>query len=160
MWVKIFDNYEISETGVVRNTKTGAEIKQYVGKDGYLRTQIAGKTRTVHRLVACAFVPATPGKDFVNHIDGNKQNNAANNLEWVTRSENMKHAYCNNLKTSNGSKNGRHKLDESDVAFIRKRYVKGSKEYGCLALAKKYGVAHQTISAVTTNQNWKEIKPC
>ena len=57
MWIRILDNYEASDTGLIRNAKTGREVKQYVGKDGYLRTQIAGKTRTVHRMVACAFVP-------------------------------------------------------------------------------------------------------
>ncbi len=155
MWVRILDNYEASDTGLIRNAKTGREVKQFVGKDGYLRTQIAGKTRTVHRLIACAFVAADPGKDFVNHIDGNKQNNCASNLEWVTRSENMQHAYRNGLKRPMpGTVNGRAKLTEEDVSFIRERYVAGDKEFGATALAKKFGVATQTISAVYHRQNW------
>jgi phosphomannomutase len=51
----------------------------------------------VHRLVAEAFLPKENLKDCVNHKDGNKANNNLDNLEWVTRSENMQHAYSNGL---------------------------------------------------------------
>lgn len=155
MWLKILNNYEISDCGEIRNIRTGKLIKQYIGKDGYLRTQIAGKTRLVHRLVALTFVPSDVGKDFVNHKDGNKQNNQANNLEWCTRSENMKHAYDYNLKSSSGEKNGRCKLSEDDVTYIRTHYIPRDSVYGAKALAKRFGVAHQTICAVTSCQNWK-----
>ena len=155
MWVRIFENYEASDSGLIRNAKTGRQVKQYVGKDGYLRTQIAGKTRLVHRLIAIAFVAADPGKDFVNHKDGNKQNNRACNLEWVTREENMIHAYSHGLKKPPaGEKNGRAKLSAENVQFIKDNYKKGDKERGTKALAEKFGVARQTVSAVISGQNW------
>lgn len=58
-----------------------------------------GKSKTfrLNVLVAKLFVPNPDCKPFVNHIDGNKENNAASNLEWVTASENILHAYKNNL---------------------------------------------------------------
>ena len=155
MWAKVNNNYEVSDTGQIRNAKTGRVLKQFVGKDGYLRTQIAGKTVVVHRLVACMFLRTETGKEFVNHIDGNKQNNHASNLEWCTRSENMKHAYSHGLKSASGTKNSRRKLSEEDVAFIRKYYIPYDKKFGAKALGKRFGVAHQTIAAVAHGQNWK-----
>lgn len=56
------------------------------------------KLKTIHRLVAIAFIPNTLNKMEVNHIDGNRRNNYANNLEWCTRSENVKHAYAIGLQ--------------------------------------------------------------
>lgn len=158
MWRKTLDNYEVSYDGKIRNAKTKREIKQFVGKDGYLRTQIAGKTRTVHRIIANAYIPKEEGKDFINHKDGNKQNNCVDNLEWVTRSENLQHAYDNNLKQRPvGVRNGRCKLSVDDVLFIRKNYIPGDKEFGALALSKRYNVAPQTISAVISGQNWNHV---
>lgn len=154
MWAKAYNNYEVSDTGQIRNAKTGRELKQFAGKDGYLRTQIAGKTILVHRLVAYLFVRSDGGKDFVNHIDGNKQNNHASNLEWCTRSENMKHAYAHGLKSSSGTKNSRCKLSEEDVDFIRKHYIPYDRDFGAKALGKRFCVAHQTIAAVAHGQNW------
>lgn len=119
-----------------------------------MRTQIAGKTRLVHRLVAKAFLEKPDGKDFVNHIDGVKQNNNASNLEWCTRSENMKHAYRHGLKSQSGTKNSRAKLDESEVEYIRDNYKRGDAQNGATALSKKYRVSRQTICAVFYGQNW------
>lgn len=158
MWLTIFNDYEISDDGEIRNKHTGRIIKQFVGKDGYLRTQIAGKTRLVHRLVALTFVPSGVGKDFVNHKDGNKQNNRADNLEWCTCSENIQHAYDNSLKRPPlGMDNGRCKLTYYDVSFILEHYIPRDKRYGAKALAKQFGVAPQTICAVVSGQNWKVL---
>ena len=157
MWQKILDaeGYEASLDGSIRNAKTGRLLKQHIGNDGYLRIQIAGRTRLVHRIIADTWTFKPVGKDFVNHIDGNKLNCRAVNLEWVTRSENMQHAYNHGLKKPlSGEENGHTKLTKEDVAFIREHYIPGDKEFGAKALAKRFGVAHQTISAVFHRQIW------
>lgn len=154
MWVDISQKYEASDDGHIRSKKTKRILHEFVGKDGYLRTQFDGKTRTVHRVIAIAFIPGEVGKDFVNHRDGNKQNNAVSNLEWCTRNENMRHAYSHGLKSSVGELNGRAKLSAENVRFIKDHYKKGDEEFGAKALSKKFGVARQTICAVVSGQNW------
>lgn len=155
MWISISEHYEASTEGHIRNKRTKHILKEFAGKGRYLRTQFDGKTQTVHRVIAKAFLPVENGKDFVNHKDGHKENNSVENLEWCTRSENMEHAYKMGLKTSPiGEKNGRSKLTKKDVEFIRMNYKRGSKEYGEKALSVIFHVAPQTISTVVTGQHW------
>ena len=159
MWKEISEKYEASDNGHIRNKRTKKILKEFIGKDGYLRTQFDGKTRTIHRVIATAFIPRDPSRDFVNHIDGNKKNNCVDNLEWCTRSENLCHAYNTGLKSRPiGSKNPRCKLSDEQVTFIKKHYIKGDREYGAIALSKRFGVAHQTICAVVSGQNWDKFE--
>lgn len=158
MWKKTLDKYEVSDDGRIRNAKTGREIKQFLGPDGYMRTQIAGKSRLVHRVIAKTYIPEVDGKEFVNHKDGNKQNNRVSNLEWVTRSENLQHAYAIGLKDISGTKNPRCKLTVEQIRFIKENYTPGDPEYGAKALSSRFGVAHQTICAVVSGQNWRDFE--
>lgn len=101
--VKNFPNYEVSNFGRVRNKQK--DLMMSPTKDssnGYLVVNLFSdskhyKKQYVHRLVAEAFIPNRHAKRTVNHIDGNKINNALENLEWATDSENMKHAFVNGL---------------------------------------------------------------
>lgn len=85
--------YEVSNLGNVK--REGSLIPLEVMESGYVKvgiTFIYGTFRVwLHRLVAVHFCEKPEGKDFVNHIDGEKQNNKASNLEWVTNSENQRH---------------------------------------------------------------------
>lgn len=94
----------------------------------------------------------------VNHKDGNKLNNCLDNLEWVTSSENNKHAYNTGLKESfslKGDKHGRSKLTKEQVNYIREVYIPRHKEFSGVALAKKFGVHPSLISSIIKNKHWK-----
>lgn len=76
------------------------------------------KMKLIHRLVAISFLLNNQNKTQVNHIDGNKQNNILSNLEWVTHSENAKHAYINGLSKIPilfGENNGMSKKHKKNV---------------------------------------------
>lgn len=93
------NNYEVSNLGNVRNKRTGKILKPLPNREGgYYRVSINNKRHYIHRLVANAFYDGDiTGKD-VNHIDGDKRNNAIANLEICTRKENIQHAFINGLK--------------------------------------------------------------
>lgn len=96
--------------------------------NGYISLYIYNKTYYLHRLVAQAFIPNPQFKPCINHLDGNKLNNNVNNLEWVTYSENNKHAYDKGLKKP-ATKTKKHK----SVCMLN-----DDKEIICIFLKIKY----------------------
>ena len=96
--------YEVSNLGRVKrlHSKTTRILVPYITRRGYGRVVLSknGKPHKwlVHRLVATVFVSNPDNKPQVNHIDGNKHNNTANNLEWVTQIENQLHAVRTGLQ--------------------------------------------------------------
>ena len=107
-------HYEVSDTGIVRNKRTGLIIRGKVDHKGYLtvglrRTGEPQRTAMIHRLVLMAFVGMCPEGYQANHLDGDKGNNRVENLEWVTPSENMRHSYAIGIrKAMRGALNGMH----------------------------------------------------
>ena len=85
-------NHQVSDLGRVRNRKTGHVLKPSSDRYGYLRLSLGSVDNVyVHRLVCKAFHGEPIGnRNQVNHIDCDRQNNCANNLEWCTGSENIK----------------------------------------------------------------------
>ena len=142
-------DYIITEQGEIINKRNGRKLKPQPNGKGYLRISIAGKLQFVHRLVAEKYVPNPENKPQVNHKDGNKLNNSAENLEWVTNMENRQHAVKNLLHFS-GEKCPWSKLTQKDVDFIRSNTELTAKQ-----LAEKYGVSVSTIRAVKQNKSWK-----
>lgn len=99
-----YPTYRINKNGEVFSltyTDYSILLKQRIDRAGYLTVRMSneGMTHTnyVHRLIAQTFIPAQGGKNEVNHLNGNKLDIRPENLEWSTHSENILHAYRNNL---------------------------------------------------------------
>lgn len=157
----------VNNLGTVVKNKKGIPLSFREDGDGYyfIRVCWGGKTngksnhtyqRRVHRLVAECFIDNPKDYREVNHIDGNKHNNCIDNLEWCTRSYNVKHAFDHNLKTpSYGENNGRAKLTKEQVLEIRKLYQNGDKTI--YRIAKDYGMSWSMIKLIVNNKNWINI---
>ena len=147
-----YSQFEVSTNGQLRNVNTGTIYKQHLHKNGYWQVCVSLGDRSnkkvikIHRAVAETFVSNPDNKDIINHIDGNKQNNVITNLEWVTCSENVQHAYDNGLSQPlRGINNPSAKLTEEDVLYIREHYIPRDREYGARSLGRKFGVDKNSI---------------
>lgn len=155
--------YQVSDNGRISSSKFFGEVRllsTYL--DGrYTRVTLHLNGRhikpLVHRLVMEAFVGPRPDGYEVNHIDGNKLNNALSNLEYTTSSENMKHAFGLGLmKPARGEKHGQAKLTTDDVKKIRILHATGNSTYS--ELGKQFGVTLQQIRSVVMRVTWKHVE--
>lgn len=102
MWkdIKGFEGlYKISDSGDVLSLRRNIILKPKIDRYGYYAVCLFnGKNnhKTIHRLVADAFIEKKYGCNVVNHIDCNKLNNCVDNLEWTTISGNTKHCFEHN----------------------------------------------------------------
>ena len=151
--INTMEDYEITVDGKVINRRSGRVLKVQPNGKGYLRFSLLvnGKRKFffVHRIVAEKYVPNPDGKPQVNHIDGNKTNNHADNLEWVTNMENRQHALKHGYHLC-GEKCSWAKLKQVDVDYIRSH-----PEEKICDLAKKYGVNQNAIRDVRNGRSWK-----
>jgi hypothetical protein len=156
--------YQVSTNGTIYSTRYKRYRKLMKDRYGY---SVVGLNKNgsqhfflVHRLVAESFLPNPEKKPEVNHIDGNKQNNQIENLEWATRDENMEHAYAVGLakkgnvpqKPKKARYNRRFTVEQAEA--IRGEYVKGI--CGYKLLARKYGVSSSIIKNIVLNRSYRK----
>jgi hypothetical protein len=117
-----YPNYLVSNSGRIKSLNYRGHRGEKIlspGDDGLGYRQVGiwkngkGKMVKVHRLVCMAFIPNPEDKPHINHKDGNKSNNVVSNLEWCTRSENLKHAWDTGL-----SENVKKALDKIHTASM------------------------------------------
>lgn len=138
-----FPEYQVTSDGQVIG-KRGKPMKGGVDRCGYREVSLSyyphyQKTALVHRLVLSTFSPIENMELYdVNHINGNKLDNRLENLEWCTRSENIKHSFANGLQAKVTNPHGTYRvLDEKDFDKIRDLHHRGyfdeeiAKEIGC-----------------------------
>ena len=155
---EVSDFARVKRVGAGRGAVAGRILKQQTNRRGYqvLRINKDGKrySATVHKLVAGAFIGVRPNGKEVNHKDGNKSNNYPDNLEYVTQSENQRHAFAMGLNSNQGERHNNSKLTEEKVHEIRRRLKNETHR----SIAESYNVGRSTIAAIACGQNWSYLK--
>lgn len=108
---------------------------------------------SIHRLVAKAFIPNPENKPYVNHVDGDKENNKVSNLEWCTPAENMRHA-VEILGRGVGDSNGNSIIDSSTAHKICSLL---EKQHTNKEIAGSLNVPSYIISFIRNGLTWKSI---
>ncbi len=143
--IEDFPNYAVSNFGRVKNIKKSKINKPEDDDVGYFSIHLSNpphrsKRVRVHRLVLKAFYGSCPEGKESNHKDGNKKNNNSDNLEYVTKSENIKHAHKNGLVKKHG---GPFKLVSDQKFEIRRLKINGIKT---TELSKRFNVSTRHIN--------------
>ncbi len=176
--IEDFPSYEVSNYGEIRNKKTNRILKAWSTERGYPRVDLCKdgnkKPYRIHRLVAKHFVPNPQNKTYVNHKDGNKKNNKANNLEWCTAKENTAHAIKNGLlkpinfyqKGENhpmkpinfyqkGENHPNAKLSNKDVVAIKKAIKSG---IDSSEIYKNFDITKSQLCDIKHGRKWNHIQ--
>lgn len=157
-WAPIpgYDRYQASECGKIKN---GDRIlKPTIGTDKYYVISLSNgmnkKQFRVHRLIAMVFIQNPDSLPVVNHIDGNKLNNHAGNLEWCTVDHNLSHAIQTGLFNFKGMKNPKCKITDDIVIKIRTLYEAGVKQK---MLSSMFGLKMSNIDKIVKRRSWQHI---
>ena len=158
--------YEVSDLGRVRRVKPGRGARSghilsgRPSRKGYLRVVLhVGSSHhevSVHSLVAEAFIGLRPDGGEVNHKNGVKADNRAENLEWVTPSGNARHAVATGLRPPQpGESNGRAKLTDREVGAIRGLRGRMTNR----DLGRRFGVSDVAVSLIQRGRTWTHVPP-
>lgn len=170
--------YEVSDLGSVRSVDRvvrnwphgervvrGRQLKPNVRGNGYAYVQLCSPGRkkrlvSIHRLVAAAFLGTPSGTFHVNHLDGEKLNNQALNLEWCTPRQNYRHARSTGLTPpprafGKGDDCPASKLTTEQVARIKRRIAEGESLTG---IAADYPVSRSAIQEIKAGRSWGHVE--
>ena len=142
-------NRTITRSDGIKTTFKGKPISHWFSNNGYntIRISFEGsrKVCSIHRLVAENFIDNPNNFSDVNHIDGDKDNNSVNNLEWLPHNENCIHAARTGLRLSS-------KISPDIADAIREEYSTTKTSHR--KLGKKYNVSHQLIGLIINRKIW------
>lgn len=162
-WLRVsgFNGYMVSNYGRIKSLEKSNKLyksilKPNITKKGYCSVALhfgkdnKYKRRSVHRIVAIAFIKNPNKKPCVNHIDNNPSNNCIKNLEWCTYKENLLHAKrCGRMQK--GTERHNNALSEKQVLEIFASTMEQR------PLAKIYNVHQGTVAKIKTGQNWSHL---
>lgn len=155
------NEYEVSDYGDIKRIKSGKGavagrlLRPYLNPNGYLYVTLTKnciqKDFLLHRIVAAAFIGKSSSQ--INHKDGNKENNAVSNLEYVSPRENLIHA-TRILHKRRGDKHWNSRLSEADVIVILSLRNSGLTHQ---QIANAFKVSRTTISEIFLCRKWKHL---
>jgi hypothetical protein len=162
--------YQVSNKGNIRSLKRyiyhkngakhiieGQLLIPYITKKGYRQIKLWKNNNGIgfkcSRLVAKAFIPNPLNLPEVNHLNASKVDNRVENLEWCTRSHNIKHSFIHGTRKCYGEHHSQSILTDSDVYYIRE--MKDQKSIN--EFAKMFRVHKATIWSILNNKNWKHL---
>ena len=164
---KKFNNkYVATENGRVftfrANHHKWVEQKGREQSHGYVRMSIDGRDAYLHRIVATCYVQNPHGYPEVNHINGNKKDNTANNLEWCTRAQNNKHAFETGLRSykelsimANSPKNLEKAKKRRKITFNQAEEIRAITGATDTEIALKYGISRATVYYIRKGKIYK-----
>lgn len=156
--------YEVSNQGRVKRVAAGTRgcglLNPARDNYGYFNTHLSSgngarvtrRHHRVHKLVAAAFLGPCPPGYTVNHIDGDKLNNTVGNLEYVSRSDNLRHAGKSGLM-AHGEQNGRAVLTADMVREIRRL----AKELPQSEICRRFNLDPGHVSMIVNRRIWKQV---
>ena len=159
----LFD-YEVSNLGNIQKFSTKKIIKCHKDDGGYIianimKPEIGYKScKSIHRLVAKAFIPNPKKLPEVNHFDGNKENNTVTNLEWVSRKRNIRHALDSGLRNSvciEGEGTWNNKYSKEQILQVADLIQSG--QYSFREIAEITGVKRTTIKKISQKKQWRSL---
>lgn len=151
--------YEVSTGGAVRRVG-GGSVGQWKNHNGYMIVRLSRPRAQfrVHRLVAAAFLTNPNRLPIVNHLDHDRVNNSAGNLEWCTQKQNLDHAakagrlqrdYWRGRRSPNAA------LTDKAVRDIRRLYSEGNLSWE--AIGQQFGVCKRSIGRVVNHESYCDV---
>lgn len=153
--IPTIENYGCDREGNIYSLRKNKILKLCIQSHGYssYNLSINGKTRSYggHRLVAMTWLDAVPGKKQVNHKNGIKTDNRADNLEWVSSKENIVHAR-DKLKKYWGEQSITSKITEDIVRQIRASTERQQD------IARKIGISYCQVNKIVNRKSWAHVE--
>jgi hypothetical protein len=162
--IKDFEGlYQVSNLGNVKRLKSKRVLSErLIGRSidryGYVKRVLSKNGKnfcfTEHRLVGMTFIENPEDKSTINHINGIKEDNRLENLEWNTNLENKQHAINSGLTNLKGIRHPKCKLTEEQVLEIIKIGFSQTRT----SLSKKYGISRTNVLGIIRGKFWKHIQ--
>lgn len=159
--IKDFSNYQVSNKGRIRSKKSWGYLVmlRYEAKSGYSYICLLKKgksyTKKISRLVLETFIGDCSKNYQANHKDGNKGKDTTENLEWVTPSQNLSHAYEMGLTSIVGELHPHSKLKNGEIWLIKRLLWYDLTQE---KIAKMFKVSRGAIAHINSKKTWSHIK--